>query len=160
VTFPAFALTLGLFLALMASMAAWLFRVSSAPLAVRLIVPALVIASACVIPYEAAAIMGWPVSASLSDLPQRAELLAFVSHDRDMKVDLWLRDGDGQPRAYEVAMDENMKRTLRAAGEKLGRGGRVGLVKGKNRHPGVTDLDSPAAPYELDDNAFLPPAKD
>jgi hypothetical protein len=140
---------------------AWLFRSSAAPLIAKIAVPALIVALACATPYQVNAMLGFPVSAPPATLPAHAELIAFVAHDDDTRVDLWLRQSNALPRAYETTLDNKLKRTLREAQSRLGHGGRVMLVKTplRTKRTGVEEqrvLDGPS--YELDDSFFsLPP---
>jgi hypothetical protein len=60
-----------------------LFRSSTAPLIAKIAVPALIVALACVTPYQVNAMLGLPISAPPASLPAYAELIALV--------DLWLR---------------------------------------------------------------------
>lgn len=162
--FSAFTLEFGVLLALMALIAAWLFRTSSAPLWMRLVIPAIMVALACYSPWRIAALLGYPASASLADLPQKAQLIAFVPHDDTGLVDLWLRSGD-VPRAYEVKLDDQLKKTLRAAAERMARGGQVILKKaplGKGGRKTAHDpngLGDDDTNYVLEDVQQLP-AKD
>jgi hypothetical protein len=107
--------------------------------------------------------LGFPVSAPPATLPAHAELIAFVAHDDDTRVDLWLRQSNALPRAYETTLDNKLKRTLREAQSRLGHGGRVMLVKTplRTKRTGVEEqrvLDGPS--YELDDSFFSLPPKD
>jgi hypothetical protein len=121
----------------------------------------LAVVAACVAPYQVAAMMGYPTWTPFSSLPKQAELLAFIPHDDDKRVDLLLREGGNTPRLYETALDENMKKLLREADERLKLGERVGVVKRKGpKRAGVTDIDTPEAPYVLSSDAFALPAKD
>jgi hypothetical protein len=53
-----------------------------------------------------------------------------------------------------------MKKLLREADERLKLGERVGVVKRKgSKRAGVTDIDTPEAPYILDQNSFSLPSK-
>jgi hypothetical protein len=159
--FGAFAASFGSMLLIGALMASWLFRSSGAPLVAKIVVPSLIVALACVTPYQVNAMLGFPISAPLATLPNRAELIAFVAHDNDARVDLWLRQGSAPPRAYETTLDDKLKQTLRDAQNRIGHGGRVMLVKSrlKTRQADVTEPRAPNEPgYELDDSAFsLPP---
>jgi hypothetical protein len=162
--FSNFAISLGLFLVLTTTIAAWLFRLATAPLAMKLIVPAMLIVVACATPWQARPLMGFPYPLPFASLPRSAELIAFVTHDEESCVDLWLREGDAPPRAYETALDDGMKKTLRAAHDRLEQGHRVMLTKeahdSKRSHfnRGVNSNDN--APYELEDSAFSLPPKD
>ena len=93
-----FVIAFGALLALMCVIAAWLFRTASAPLSAKIILPSLAVLLGCYAPFAVSEMMGFPVAASMAELPDRAELVAFVAHDQDEVVDLWLRDGD-LPRA-------------------------------------------------------------
>ena len=107
----------------------WLFRSSTAPLIAKIAVPALIVALACVTPYQVNAMLGLPISAPPASLPAYAELIAFVAHDDDPLVDLWLRQRNAPPRAYETTLNNKLKRILRDAQSRLSRGERVMLVK-------------------------------
>jgi hypothetical protein len=126
--FAAFACSFGSALLLMALIAAWLFRTSAAPLWTKLAAPAALVAVCCLTPYAVGSMLGLPRLVAFSDLPDKAELLAFVPHDDAGLVDLWLA-ASGPPRAYETALDPKLKQALRAARERMDRGGRAMLVK-------------------------------
>ncbi len=154
-----FIIPAGIFLALMGLVAAWLFRTASAPIIVKLSVPTLIVIIACVTPRTVAALMGYPVWSEFSALPQKAELVAFVPNDTAHTAALWLRVGSDAPRAYEITLTDEMKKTLREAGERIAHGERVGVKKGGHIHPGVTDIETPEAPYVLSDDVFSLPKK-
>jgi hypothetical protein len=159
--FSAFAASFGFMLLMAALITSWLFRSSDAPLFAKIVVPLLIVALACVTPYQVNTMLGFPFSATPATLPAHAELIAFVAQDADLRVDLWLRQGDAPPRAYEITLDDQFKQMLRDAQDRLGRGGRVMLTKAhkEQKRPGVMDpgvRDDPG--YELDDSALsLPP---
>jgi hypothetical protein len=159
--FNAFAASLGFMLLMAGLIASWLFRRSDAPLVAKIAVPALIVALACATPYQVNAMLGFPFSAPLAALPAHAELIAFVAQDANVRVDLWLREGDAPPRAYETVLDDKLKQTLREAQDRLGHGGRVMLVKTRKgpKRISVTDQHAPDdRGYELDDSALsLPP---
>ncbi len=163
--FNAFALSFGLLLTGLALIAAWTFRTAAAPLAAKLALPTLLVALGCLTPYEVNSMLGLPRMAALTALPDRAELIAFVAHDEDKRADLWLRVKDAPPRAYEIAIDEAMKKVLRDARDRKEHGGRVMLVKRTEhteiatRHRGVTEQRSADPTYTIDDNAFDLPNK-
>ena len=163
--FNAFALSFGLLLAGLALVAAWMFRTATAPLAVKLALPALLVALCCLTPYEINSMLGLPQTATFAALPERAELIAFVAHDEEKRADLWLRVEDAPPRAYEIATDEAMKKLLRDARDRKEHGGRVLLVKRaehpnkRTGHPGPTEQQSADPAYTIDDNAFAFPNK-
>ncbi len=143
--------------------ASWLFRSSAAPLVTKIAIPALIIVLACVTPYQVNPMLGFPTSTTRAKLPTRAELIAFVAQDKDDRVDLWLREGDAPPRAYETTLDDWLKQTLRQAESKLGCGERVMLVKTRPRTKRTGLAERPAADdsgYELDESVFSPPPKE
>ena len=132
--FASFAISLGGLLALFAVMAAWLFRQSNAPLWLKIIVPSLAVTAACAAPYQAGKMLGFPVWAAESELPAKAELIAFLAHDGTQTVVLWLRSGD-EPRAFETKLSPALKKTLREAQEAMGRGQVVHLAQKAERQP-------------------------
>jgi hypothetical protein len=157
--YSAFVVSFGLLLALMATIAAWLFRTSGAPLAAKVALPAILVALACYAPLAVNSMLGLPVTASFASLPDHAELVAFVPRDAEKRVDLWLRCDGGVPRAFEVTLDAGMKRTLREAREQMGRGRPAMLAKrGLNRRGrGVGDplgIGDEAQEYVLDRRAL------
>jgi hypothetical protein len=159
--FSAFAVSFGCMLLIVALIASWLFRSSAAPLIAKITVPTLIVTLACATPYQVNAMLGFPISASPATLPAHAELIAFVAHDDDTRVDLWLRQSNEPPRAYETTLNDKLKRTLREAQSRLGHGGRVMLVEAHlgTKRSGVTEPRASDDPgYELDDSVFsLPP---
>lgn len=163
--FNAFALSFGLLLAGLVLIAAWMFRTAAAPLAAKLALPALLVALGCLTPYEVNSMLGLPRMAALAALPDRAELIAFVAHDEDKRADLWLRVEDAPPRAYEIAIDEAMKKLLQDARDRKEHGGQVMLVKRAEHvaketgHQGVTKQRSADPVYAIDDSAFALPNK-
>ena len=165
--FAAFALSFGLMLALVSTIAAWLFRTSGASLISKLALPAILTALACYTPLAVKAMLGFPEPSSFESLPDMAELVAFVPNDEAHSVDLWLIAG-GPPRAYETALDERMKKTLRQAREEMDKGRPVMLRKRGSRTvpPGglpssmTNILTDDHVEYELDPSAFSPPPKE
>ena len=161
--FAAFALSFGAFLVLTAVVAAWLFRTATSSLWLKIVMPALMTALACYAPYSVASMMGYPVSVSTEGLPDHAELVAFVAHDDDGRVDLWLRTDDS-PRAYDAALTPQMKKTLREAEQEMAHGRRAVLAKkpggkkadGKNggRAGDPLGLGQDVSSYVLDENAL------
>lgn len=161
--FNSFVGTFGLLLLFTAGITSWVFRTSTAPIAAKLIVPACLVLLACLTPFQVRALMGYPIPTDTRSLPQKAELVAFVAHDDDKRVSLWLREGSQLPRAYDIPLDPQTKQALAAARGELGHGQRVGLKKGKiaGRHGGgYFDFDTPPPPYELDPDVFALPKKD
>jgi hypothetical protein len=160
--FSASSVSFGLLLVLMTAMASWTFRTANAPLIAKLIIPASIFTLACATPNAMNSLLGFPVTVAFAALPDRAALVAFIAHDREHVVDLWLRQGDAAPRAYETALDENMKKTLHDAELRLARGERVMLAKrrGETGQSASRNGQSIAddGSYELDVSAFnLPP---
>ena len=161
--FSAFAASFGSMLLMIAIISSWLFRSSTAPLIAKIAVPALIVALACVTPYQVNAVLGLPISAPPASLPTYAELIAFVAHDDDPLVDLWLRQRNAPPRAYETTLDNKLKRILREAQSRLSRGERVMLVKARlgTKRTSAKEQRAPDEPgYELDDSFFSLPPKD
>ena len=159
--FSAFAASFGSTLLMTALIAAWLFRSSTAPLIAKIAVPALIVALACATPYQVNAMLGLPISAPPATLPAYAELIAFVAHDDDPLVDLWLRQRNAPPRAYETTLNDELKRILREAQSRLSHGERVMLVRVRlgTKRAGAKEQRATNEPgYELDDSFFsLPP---
>ena len=159
--FSAFDTCFGSMLLMTALIASWLFRSSGAPLIAKMAVPTLAVLLACVTPSQVNTMLGFPISAPPATLPSHAELIAFVARGDDARVDLWLRQGDAPPRAYETTLDDKLRQTLRKAQSRLGHGKRVSLVKAhlNAKRTDVTEQRAPDDPgYELDNSAFsLPP---
>ena len=160
--FSTFAASFGSMLLMTAIISSWLFRSSTVPLIAKITVPALIVALACVTPYQVNAVLGLPISAPPASLPTYAELIAFVAHDDDPLVDLWLRQRNAPPRAYETMLNNKLKRILREAQSRLSRGERVMLVKTLGtKRTDAKELRAPDEPgYELDDSFFSLPRKD
>lgn len=161
--FNSFVGTFGLLLLFTTGIMAWVFRSSTAPLAAKMVLPACLVTLAVVTPFRVLTLMGYPMRASMRDMPSRAELLAFLPYDDDKRVDLWLRQGSGQPRAYDIELTDAMKKTLRQAQSEQEQGNRVMLAKkGKigPKHQSYMDMDGGDAPYELSQDAFSLPPKD
>ena len=154
-------------LAVMAMIAAWLFRTSSAPLAVKIGAPRGADGPGVRDAVRGQSDDGLPVTVSFAALPDHAELVAFVAHDDAGSVDLWLRSGD-IPRAYETRMDDALKKTLREARERMAHGRPAMLAKrgthkdgAPGSHPsGVGGIGDDQKTYILDDSAFNLPSKD
>ena len=161
--FNSFVGTFGLLLLFTTGVSAWVYRSSTAPIGAKLIVPACLVLLAVLTPFRVLTLMGYPMPASMRDMPQRAELLAFLPYDDDKRVDLWLREGNAQPRAYDIELTDAMKKTLRQAQSEQEQGNQVMLAKkGKVGTPrqGYIDIDGGDAPYELSPDAFALPSKD
>lgn len=164
--FSHFALFFGAFLALIALIAliaGWLFRSSTAWLGWKLILPAAIVALALYTPYAISGLLGLPVPTTMASLPESAQLLAFVPHDEDKLVDVWLLDGP-IPRAYQVLLDKPLKKLLQEAQGEMAAGRPVflrkkakpasGAAKPAKGLPAVTTLQDDFEPeYELDASA-------
>jgi hypothetical protein len=134
-------ISLGLFYLLAAVAASALLRTSSAPFAFKVAGPAVLVFLACVTYRTLPDAFGYPVETTFSSLPQQAELIAFVPHDEDGTVVLWLREA-----RQEQAQGQ---RTMLAKGDKPGNG-----------RPGFIGIDGGNAPYELLPAAFQLPKKE
>ena len=156
----------------------WLFRSTSAPLWQKITGPSVAIIAACSLYFNVNSLLGLPVTASMADMPDNVELVAFVPHDETKIVALWLIvPPSEEPRAYETVLDEGMKQTLREAREQMAEGKQVMLSKhggkpGKAKESGDSEGEGHANArgdrlgigqddmhYTLDINAFsqLPP---
>jgi hypothetical protein len=158
-------ITISLFYLLVAIIASAMLRTSSAPFAVKIIVPSLVVALACFTYKTLPEMFGFPVETDFASLPRQAELIAFHPYDDEKKVDLWLaREGEPQPRAYSVELTDDLKDTLRKAQKTKNDGGRAMLAKvakpSGQKRPSYTGIDGGNAPYTLLPNAFTLPKKD
>lgn len=158
----AFSLALGAFMLLILVVAGFLFRTTAAPLWMKVAIPTLALLISWWTPTQVAALMGFPLATTFDALPTEAELVAFVPHDDDKRVDLWLREAGKDPRSYSIPLTDSLKDTLRKAKQALA-GGRVELGKrskpGKKRPHQYSDIDGGNAPYELLDGAFALPSK-
>ncbi len=125
--FNQFALSFGVALVSMAVVAAWLFRKSDAPFALRLVVPLMSVAACAYAPYAVNSMMGLPVGATIAALPDKATLIAFQPAEGERRVDLWLMARGRPPCAYEVELDAKLKEELRKAQERQGHGQQVVL---------------------------------
>ena len=158
-----FSLALGAFMLLNLVVGAYLFRTTAAPLWMKVTVPTLALLISWWTPTQVAALMGFPLDTTFSTLPTQAELIAFVPHDDEKKVDLWLRENNKGPRAYTVPLTDELKGTLKQAKQALADGP---AMIGKRSQPGkkrphqFSDIDGGNAPYELLPNAFNLPPKD
>jgi hypothetical protein len=157
----AFVASFGSMLLMAALIASWLFRSSAAPLIAKIAIPAVIVALACITPYQVNGMLGFPFFTPLGTLPARVELIAFVAQNDDTRVDLWLRQGNASPRAYQTVLDNKLKQTLREAQDRLSHGRRVMMVKShfETKRAGTAgQTASENLGYELDDSVFsLPP---
>lgn len=158
-------ISLGLFCLLVAAVAWWVLRTSSASLAIKMVVPVAMLVLVCASYRTLPDAFGYPVDVAFSALPQQAELVAFLPHDDEKFVDLWLvPEGSNDPRAYSVELTPQLKETLRRAREEKAQGRRAMLAKGGKKaqgkgHPAYIGIDGGEAPYVLLPGAFSLPAK-
>jgi hypothetical protein len=167
--FLAFVVTFGGVLALAAIVAATLLRDAGIGLAQKMILPAAMLGLGLYAPLSVNEMLGRPIATTMARLPDKATLIAYVPHDEAGLVDLWLTDGGVVPRAFEVTLDPQTKKTLREAGEKLAQGRGVALRKARvdvghlaasGAAPANTDIGGGiAAGYVIDESASstLPP---
>ena len=127
----------GLICSLLVLIAAWLFRVSAAPLWLRLVVPTILVILGCYTPISINHMLGYPITVNMAQLPDRVQLVAYAPHDEDKLVDLWLRtETDGIPLSYETILDEPLKKVLREAQHEMDQGGLVSLRKATRKGKG------------------------
>lgn len=126
--FAQFVLTFGALLALVVLVLTWLLRTAAAPIALKIVVPVVLVFLACYAPTTVRALLGYPVEVDCAELPKGAELLAFSSNDDAHTVDLWLVDQE--PRIYRTAITKSLRAVLAQAREKLDQGQRVALRRG------------------------------
>src|SRR6185503_17638218 len=126
-------------------------------------VPTLLVALACGTYRTLPDAFAYPVETDFASLPQQAELIAFVPHDDDKRVDIWLRTDASEPRVYSVELTDSLKRTLREAQKAQAQGERTMLAKGgkpRGGRPSLINIDGGNAPYEILPNAFQLPSKE
>ena len=162
-TVTSLTVVIGLFCLLVAVVASALFRTATASLLSKITIMVALAALPCFLWYTIPTILGYPLATDFASLPETAELVAFVPHDNEKRVDLWLREGSKDPRAYSIPMTDDLKGTLEKAKKELA-DGPVAVGKrtehGKKRPHQFSDIDGGNAPYELLDNAFNLPKKD
>ena len=124
-----FILSFGAMLAAFAVAVGWLFRVAPVSIVWKLFMPAGLVSMALWTPFQVSALMGFPVPSAMSSMPDDAQLIAFVPHDKKKTVDLWLLGPFEQPRAYEVPLTDGLKKTLNQAKDALQQGAQVRLKK-------------------------------
>jgi hypothetical protein len=165
--FLQFWVVFGLLCSLLVLIAAWLFRISAAPLWLRLVVPTILVILGCYAPISINQMLGYPITVTMAQLPDKVQLVAYAPHDEDKVVDLWLRtETDGIPRSYETVLDEPLKKVLRQAQHEMDQGGLVSLRKATrkakgNEKPGVVSDGNIPEQYTIDPSALTElPAKD
>lgn len=137
-SFLPFAIIVSALLAGIVVIAAWLFRASSAPLAVKIALPATMLAAALYLPWTFAAMLGRPVPIAADDLPNGARLIGLQMFDGDTRAQLWLSE-NGSTRLYEIAVSEADKKELRKAraGVAGGDGVTIGMGSGQGKPTGM-----------------------
>ena len=144
--FSSFAIIAGGFGLSAAVMLGWVFRTTSAPFALKLLLPAILAVLAAGAPFAIGAMMGYPVDTELASLPQDARLIAFFEHDRQSKVDLWLQVRGQSPRAWRVDEDASNREALADAKHHIGRDSNVYVLHGigaAGRHFAIEALGLP-----------------
>jgi hypothetical protein len=129
-----------------AVMLGWVFRTTSAPFALKLLLPAMLAVLAVETPFSIGAILGYPVETRLASLPEKARLIAFVEYDRQSKVDLWLQEGDQSPRAWRIDEALSDRKSLAQAKQQISRGESVYVQRGmgaEGQHFAIKELALP-----------------
>lgn len=126
----AFSLELAAWLSALAVVSAWLFRMSAAPLALKLALPSAMLALALGLSSGFFALLGRPVATTIGRMPDPIRLIAFKALDDDARVDLWIDEG-GATRAYEIPLDGRTRQALKQARSELAEGRPVTLSKRK-----------------------------
>jgi hypothetical protein len=134
-----FGLTIGCMLFLMAVVAAWLFRTSSAPLLMKISASLVLGGLAVYSPFASNSIAGLPVMTSLGGMPSCFELVGILARDDEGKVDLWAIYKGGVPRSYEVDLTKGLKRGLRDIADSLAQNGTVHVCSKGQGDGGVAD---------------------
>ena len=111
-------------------MLGWVFRTTSAPFALKLLLPFMLSGLAVGTSFAICSVMGYPVDTRLEDLPQNARLVSFIEDNRQSKVDLWLQEHDQSPRAWRVEETIVERRALAQARKQLLLGTAVYVMRG------------------------------
>ena len=114
IAFLPFALVAAAWLSGLVVIATWDFRTSTAPLAVKLTLPALMLVASLDLPWHFVAMLGRPVPIAASDLPNGAHLLALQMFDGDTRAQIWVNEGVST-RLYEITVTDADKQQLRKA---------------------------------------------
>lgn len=120
-------LAAGVSAASIALMAGLAFRATSAPLAVKVALPALAVLSAALIPWLDVSLADTPRRANLDDLGRCFTIRAFTADDDAGTVDLWLI---GTGRIVRLPLDRDLKDILRDAREALAKQPAVKICQG------------------------------
>ena len=129
--FAAYILTDALLLGLLVCSLIWLFKTSAAAIWQKVALAVAFGILVCWSPLATRAILGYPQPRTLSDLPDRFQLLAEHTED-DQSFDLWIKNiGETTPLAVTVVPDTQMRSVLRSAAQKLGQGNPVFVSRDK-----------------------------
>lgn len=102
-------LAAGISAASLALMGGLAFRATATPLAVRIALPALAVASAALVPWLSVTLSDSPRAMTLGELPTCVVLRAFSANDDAGTADLWLA---GTGRIVRVPLDPALKGVL------------------------------------------------
>ena len=127
--FVAFAIRLGAWFLAASIMLAWSFRTTGTSLLARIVLPISLVALGISLPFSVREMMGYPFDAALDAIPKDSRLIAFVEHDRDSKVDLWLQEPRQSPRAYRIDENEAVQRSMAEAHKRLKEGETVYVLR-------------------------------
>ena len=144
--FLAFAIRLGAWFLAASIMIAWIFRTSGASLMARIIMPIALVALGISLPFSIREMMGYPIDTKVDAIPASSKLVAFVEHDRDNVVDLWLQEAHESPRAYRVPEDELMKKSMAEAHKRLKDGAPVYVLQSNGGKGQKFEIKSPTLP--------------
>lgn len=129
--FTTFVLTDAALLGLLIFAITWIFTTSSGALWVKITLALAFGALVAWSPLATRAILGFPQPRALTELPDRFQLFAQHSAD-DKSFDLWIASaGEETPLAVTIVPDTEMRKALRQAQQKLGRGQPVFMSRRK-----------------------------
>ena len=137
-------LSAGISAASIAIMAGVAFRATSAPLVVKVALPALAVLSAALIPWLEVSLADQPRKMRLDDLGRCFTLRAFAANDDAGTVDLWL---SGAGRIVRLPLEADLKAILREARDALAKEPTVRICRdapppkagGQSGPPGAND---------------------
>ena len=127
--FMPFVFLVGALFGLLALIAAWLFRTTSAHIGLKVLLPLLMVAVALYAPFQVSRMMGLPVETTVDAMPDEIQLISYWPNDRVRTVDMRTIASDTQPRAYRVALTPELKQLLEDAADIFAGGGLVFLKK-------------------------------
>lgn len=165
--FLSFAITIGTLFCGIVVISAWLFRTSSAPIIVKIVLPSGLLWLAIYTPFAFAQFLGLPIPTTIEAMPDNIELIAFKPVNDEKQVDLWINE-KGSTRSYEIVLDKVTKSALKKARGEIAEGRPVILSKGNHKNgngkksnpSGMTDIQSDDhVGYYLDESIqpSLPP---